>query len=528
MAAEDATTQPSPAPATKNENDLPPASKRKRSASPPRQRKRPGGAARISTAEREAVQRRQAERERERELEAQREQATLINGSDIIASHYNAVPQRGREWRATASTIKNLRSYNNWVKSTLIQKFSPDEIATQVGGAYYRERLKVLDIGCGKGGDLQKWEKAPQKVELYVGVDPASVSIRQAQERYSEMRRRRRGLFQAEFFVKDCYGEWIGEIPLIRNVGIDKEPTRWSQAGFDVVSMMFCMHYAFETEEKARRMLQNVAGALKKGGRFLGVIPNSDVIREKLVSFSETSKGSVHNELPTFADDSSDEEDTFGKRIARSINGKREGVGTAAIPDNQTTEGLSKPDFQLADDEVRPRNESASVKRKHEDTETAVEAHSNGKGEPERKKGKLEGDLGDRPARGDAQSELDPLPEWGNSLYRVRFPANTPKDGVFRPPFGWKYSYFLEEAVEEVPEYVVPWEAFRALAEDYNLELQYRRPFKEVWQEDRNDPSLGPLSVRMKVTGRVGGSLQLSDEELEAVGFYHAFCFYKV
>jgi mRNA (guanine-N7-)-methyltransferase len=53
-------------------------------------------------------------------------------------------------------------------------------------------------------------------------------------------------------------------------------------------------------------------------------------------------------------------------------------------------------------------------------------------------------------------------PEWGNSIYRVRFPGPTPEDGIFRPPFGWKYSYFMEEAVEEIPEYVVPWEAFRA------------------------------------------------------------------
>ena len=54
--------------------------------------------------------------------------------------------------------------------------------------------------------------------------------------------------------------------------------------------------------------------------------------------------------------------------------------------------------------------------------------------------------------------------EWGNSIYRIRFPGETPKDGIFRPPYGWKYSFFMEEAVEEVPEYVVPWEAFRGFA----------------------------------------------------------------
>ncbi len=55
----------------------------------------------------------------------------------------------------------------------------------------------------------------------------------------------------------------------------------------DVVSMMFCMHYAFETEAKARQMLKNVAGALKKGGRFIGCIPNSHVISARVEAFNK-------------------------------------------------------------------------------------------------------------------------------------------------------------------------------------------------------------------------------------------------
>ena len=62
---------------------------------------------------------------------------------------------------------------------------------------------------------------------------------------------------------------------------------------------------------------------------------------------------------------------------------------------------------------------------------------------------------------GSSTGEQSPV-EWGNGIYRVRFPGQTPDDGIFRPPFGWKYNYFMEEAVEEVPEFVVPWEAFRA------------------------------------------------------------------
>ena len=62
----------------------------------------------------------------------------------------------------------------------------------------------------------------------------------------------------------------------------------------------------------------------------------------------------------------------------------------------------------------------------------------------------------------DGEVEEDERAEWGNDIYRVRFPGATPENGIFRPPFGWRYTYFMREAVEEVPEYVVPWEAFRA------------------------------------------------------------------
>lgn len=53
----------------------------------------------------------------------------------------------------------------------------------------------------GKGGDLKKWQSA--KIQLYVGLDIAAVSIEQAAERYGSMGRGYR--FAGYFFVNDCY-----------------------------------------------------------------------------------------------------------------------------------------------------------------------------------------------------------------------------------------------------------------------------------------------------------------------------------
>lgn len=57
-----------------------------------------------------------------------------------------------------------------------------------------------------------------------------------------------------------------------------------------------------------------------------------------------------------------------------------------------------------------------------------------------------------------------------------------------------------------------------SLTEDYNLELQYRKPFLDIWQDEKDDPELGPLSERMGVRDRNTGALLMTEEEKEAVG----------
>ncbi|KJZ73204.1 mRNA cap guanine-N7 methyltransferase [Hirsutella minnesotensis 3608] len=452
-----------------NANSLQPAKRRAVSPSEqPRKLKRPGARARISEAEREAIRQRQIERDRAAAAAeaAEAEQNRQRGVHDVVRQHYNSVPERGRDWRTRDSKIKGLRVFNNWIKSCIVQRYSPDEDHTpgsRETGRSSGKELLVLDIGCGKGGDLSKWQQAPQPIQLYVGLDPADVSIEQARERYRNMssrggrgggrgggpnRRPPPRLFDARFHVKDCYGESIEDVDIIRQVGFDPSPM--NRRGFDVVSMMFSMHYAFETEGRARTMLRNVAGALKKGGRFIGCIPNSDVLGERVRQFNEKAAA------------------------------KRKPNGETKKDDAEPAEAARTPPAEDPED------------------------------------GELE------------EGEEEPTAEWGNSIYRVRFPGKTPEDGVFRPAFGWKYNFFLDEAVEEVPEYVVPWEAFRALAEDFNLELQFHRTFPEIWEAEKDDAELGPLSERMGVRGRGGGPLLVSDEEMEAASFYIGFCFYKV
>ena len=60
-----------------------------------------------------------------------------------VTSHYNERRDEGRRGRQ-ASPIILMRRFNNWVKSVLIA------LHTKPG-------YSVLDLCCGKGGDLGKW-----------------------------------------------------------------------------------------------------------------------------------------------------------------------------------------------------------------------------------------------------------------------------------------------------------------------------------------------------------------------------------
>jgi len=82
---------------------------------------------------------------------------------------YNSRTNQDRDTRNN-SPIKPLRNFNNWVKGVLIYKYVPTQGV-------------VLDISCGKGGDLFKYHF--RNIRSYVGVDIASSSLSDCIQRYN-------------------------------------------------------------------------------------------------------------------------------------------------------------------------------------------------------------------------------------------------------------------------------------------------------------------------------------------------------
>lgn len=120
--------------------------------------------------------------------------------SHSVAAHYNARPNVEPAQRSRSAII-HLRDFNNWTKSVLIREFVS------------QRNLKVLDLACGKGGDLFKWDKASVSHVTGIGtrvnvncllmcLDIAQVSVDHAKERYQSMR----GVsFEAKFIAYDAF-----------------------------------------------------------------------------------------------------------------------------------------------------------------------------------------------------------------------------------------------------------------------------------------------------------------------------------
>lgn len=170
-----------------------------------------------------------------------------------IAQHYNARTNQSRQERE-ASPIIQLKKLNNWIKSVLIQLYANK-------GDY------VLDLACGKGGDLNKWEKA--NIGYYVGVDVASGSIEDCRTRYNGDGLRTRFSFPARLICGDCFKDG-----LVKALEYDRP--------FDICSCQYAMHYSWETESRARQALHNISALLRPGGTFIGTMPNDKVITKRL------------------------------------------------------------------------------------------------------------------------------------------------------------------------------------------------------------------------------------------------------
>ncbi len=166
----------------------------------------------------------------------------------------------------------------------------------------------LLDVACGKAGDLQKWRNS--KVSFVMGIDYSADNITNkkdgAYRRFVDLltssRRAREMMPKMVFAVGDSsrpivtgdaamtpqdgdimrsvFGRMSPEGPMPPY--IEKHAAGELRLGADAVVCMFALHYFFESSEKFQGLLDNIRDTLKVGGYFAGACPDGEKLFDML------------------------------------------------------------------------------------------------------------------------------------------------------------------------------------------------------------------------------------------------------
>ena len=174
-------------------------------------------------------------------------------------------------YQEISNLCKIMRSYHNWVKSILLYTYC-NGIKENKDGKFHK--TSVLDIGCGRGGDIQKFYHA--RVGDYVGIDNdyegLFASTESAVSRYNYLKSKFPDYGKMVFIQAD------GSLPLKSDVqskrlnnmtqdnknNIDKYFD--GKKKYDVITSMFAIHYLFTNQESIDNLITNINTYLKPGG----------------------------------------------------------------------------------------------------------------------------------------------------------------------------------------------------------------------------------------------------------------------
>ncbi|KAL6754959.1 mRNA capping enzyme-domain-containing protein [Haematococcus lacustris] len=180
----------------------------------------------------------------------------MHSSKDIVRQHYdqhvnlNVSTQEALAMREQGQALP-LKQFHNDIKRSLLRRFATG-------------KDNLLDLCCGRGGDIAKWVEA--KLKYVRGVDISEAEVKEAARRWREhepraqeaARRHKVEQLYADFQVEEHLGEaeFDGEGP------------------YDVVTCMFAIHYFYDMESRLRMFLRNVSQNLKPGGLFIATLPD--------------------------------------------------------------------------------------------------------------------------------------------------------------------------------------------------------------------------------------------------------------
>jgi len=169
---------------------------------------------------------------------------------------------------------KIFREFHNWIKSIIIYSYC--EQTKELNSDKYKKK-SVLDIGCGRGGDIMKWYHA--RVSELIGIDPDYEGLFGAIDsvtvRYNTYKNKYPDFSKMTFiqatggieFSSDKQSKLITTMSQDNKNLIDKIfiPSR----KFDIFSFQFSIHYLFDNDISLNNLIYNINTYLKDDGYII-------------------------------------------------------------------------------------------------------------------------------------------------------------------------------------------------------------------------------------------------------------------
>lgn len=174
--------------------------------------------------------------------------------------------------------------HNKFIKNRLLLRSVSNYLKIKEG----IKKLQLLDLGCGKGGDIAKWRD--NGIDVCVGIDLFANNIEDPNDgacvRYDGYKERNKGIMgfnkipDCYFLVGDCgkdinTGDAFGDIRYreqfnsLWNPSV-KYDTNFKENRFQIISIMFAIHYFFKNKTTLENIINNIDNNLDSGGFFIG------------------------------------------------------------------------------------------------------------------------------------------------------------------------------------------------------------------------------------------------------------------
>src|SRR3984885_3658027 len=175
-----------------------------------------------------------------------------------------------------------MRAFNNWIKSNIIT-------------TYCKNHKKILDISCGRGGDLLKFITVG--VDMYVGVDIDNNGLYtindSAFNRYKHFKKTIKNVPPMHFINADARGLFNvkSQENIITNMSDDNKNLiktyLSSNQKYDVINCQFALHYFLSDELSWNNFCKNLNDHLELNGYFLITCFDGKLIHDKLIDKSK-------------------------------------------------------------------------------------------------------------------------------------------------------------------------------------------------------------------------------------------------